>query len=450
MYVLSAPHFDLVHLPRSSCSSSADYYPSSSRASRVFRRGSTSRTLARATGSTSSRSSRSSSSAMSSTRQSAATPSTCALYCSSPLAWTAEVTAPLFCRLQLWLVSNYGNLAILVKSPWSFTWDPFMCGIVAFSVQAFYAYRCVALPFPSLAMNLTDSFPSLAASSSSRRRTTLSLPSSEYSPSSRSRSPSGRLGRFTFSTRSSRYAFSPVLARFALTSRRLQRFGEFRYGVLLWLFSAASADVLITGSLCVFLPPSPLHSRLTLFLRRSIFYLKRASRGDHQRSSSMVSRILLVTVETNGLTCLFAIADAILFAVVPDQSWHGASPFAVLSPFAGLTNPPSQQSSRTSPSSSCTSTVSSSPVRLPSFLPSSPHQLRHRGELPLPFLDTSPCPASPSQPDFSPPFHSQLPQVPQIRLPNRQLRRLLPRPHHSCVAWRLVRYGQGLCVPFVG
>ncbi|GAA5992149.1 hypothetical protein JCM11641_003255, partial [Rhodosporidiobolus odoratus] len=53
-----------------------------------------------------------------------------------------------------------------------------------------------------------------------------------------------------------------------------------------------------------------------------IWYLRQASNNDHQRSRSIVQRIIRITIETNGLTCLFAIADAILFVALPADSWH--------------------------------------------------------------------------------------------------------------------------------
>ncbi|GAA5880013.1 hypothetical protein JCM8547_004848 [Rhodosporidiobolus lusitaniae] len=162
----------------------------------------------------------------------------------------------------LWTVTNYMNPAALVKSPWSFTWDPFLCGVVAISVQLFYCYRIHVV---------------------SKR--------SWYLPVV--------IGVLAFL--SCAFAIASTWKIYDLDSQ-FARFGEFRYGVAIWLIAAAVADVLITGSL--------------------IYYLRRASKGDYQRSASIVKRILTVTIETNGLTCMFAILDAVLFLTMPEQSWH--------------------------------------------------------------------------------------------------------------------------------
>ncbi|GAA6042363.1 hypothetical protein JCM8097_004478 [Rhodosporidiobolus ruineniae] len=161
-----------------------------------------------------------------------------------------------------WTVSHYGDLTALVKSPWMFSWDPFLCGVVAITVQCFYAWRVFVV---------------------SKRKWLL---------------PAAIV---VLAVLSCAFAIGSTVKIYLLNSE-FARFGEFRYGVGIWLISAAVADVLITGSL--------------------IYYLKRASQGDHQRSANIVRRILTVTIECNGLTCLFAIADAVLFLAMPEQSWH--------------------------------------------------------------------------------------------------------------------------------
>ncbi|GAA6042379.1 hypothetical protein JCM8097_004485 [Rhodosporidiobolus ruineniae] len=161
-----------------------------------------------------------------------------------------------------WTVTHYGDLTALVKSPWMFSWDPFLCGVVAITVQCFYAWRVFVV---------------------SKRKWLL---------------PAAIV---VLAVLSCAFAIGSTVKIYLLNSE-FARFGEFRYGVGIWLVSAAVADVLITGSL--------------------IYYLKRASQGDHQRSANIVRRILTVTIECNGLTCLFAIADAVLFLAMPEQSWH--------------------------------------------------------------------------------------------------------------------------------
>ncbi|GAA6015962.1 hypothetical protein JCM10207_006821 [Rhodosporidiobolus poonsookiae] len=164
--------------------------------------------------------------------------------------------------VYLWTVTHYADPSVLIKSPWSFTWDPFLCGIVAIAVQLFYAWRVFVV---------------------SRRKWLLPVLIA------------------VLAVLSCAFAVGSTWKIYLLNSE-FARFGEFRYGVAIWLLSAALADVLITASL--------------------VWYLRKASSGDYQRSSSIVQRIIRNTVETNGLTCLFAIVDAILFIAIPSASWH--------------------------------------------------------------------------------------------------------------------------------
>ncbi|GAA5945091.1 hypothetical protein JCM10213_001555 [Rhodosporidiobolus nylandii] len=164
--------------------------------------------------------------------------------------------------IYLWTVTNYGNLAIMVHSPWSFTWDPFLTGVVAFVVQSFYAWRVYIVSkrqwyIPAFIMVLSLLQLAFAAGST---------------------------------------------WKIYLLNTEFARFGEFQYGVATWLLAAAAADIIITSSL--------------------IYYLRAATSNDHQRSTSIVQKIIRLTVETNGLTCLFAVADAILFVAMPAASWH--------------------------------------------------------------------------------------------------------------------------------
>ncbi|GAA6053895.1 hypothetical protein JCM3770_005321 [Rhodotorula araucariae] len=164
--------------------------------------------------------------------------------------------------VQLWTVAHYGDIAFLVNSPWSFTWDPFLTGLVAVIVQAFYAWRVYVV---------------------SQRRWFIPALIGVFS-----------LLQFAF-------AIASIWMIYRL-DHKFARFGEFRYGVATWLLSAAVADILITGSL--------------------VMYLRRATKSDYQTSSRIVERIVRITIETNGLTCIFAIVDAILFVAMPEDSWH--------------------------------------------------------------------------------------------------------------------------------
>ncbi|BGP52024.1 hypothetical protein JCM10450v2_007995 [Rhodotorula kratochvilovae] len=164
--------------------------------------------------------------------------------------------------IYLWTVTHYGDIAFLINCPWSFTWDPFLTGLVAIIVQAFYAWRVFVV---------------------SHRKW--------YIPAA-----IGVLSLLQFA-----FAIGSTWMIYRLDDK-FARFGEFRYGVAIWLLSAAVADILITSSL--------------------IMYLRKATKDDYQTSSPIVERIIRITIETNGLTCIFAIIDAILFVAMPQDSWH--------------------------------------------------------------------------------------------------------------------------------
>ncbi|GAA5856652.1 hypothetical protein JCM9279_004859 [Rhodotorula babjevae] len=159
-------------------------------------------------------------------------------------------------------VTHYGDLAFLVKCIWSFTWDPFLTGLVAFIVQIFYAWRVFVV---------------------SRKQWLIPT-------------VIGVLSLLSFA-----FAIGSTWMIYRLNSE-FARFHEFRYGVAIWLLAAAVADILITGSL--------------------IFYLRRASKGSGGHSSPIIERVIRVTLETNSITAIFAIVDAVLFVALPQDSWH--------------------------------------------------------------------------------------------------------------------------------
>ncbi|GAA5936289.1 hypothetical protein JCM21900_006160 [Sporobolomyces salmonicolor] len=161
----------------------------------------------------------------------------------------------------LWSVMHFGDLAYLVTCPWSFTWDPALTGVVTAVVQLFYAYRVFVISkkqkiVPSVVCALT----------------TLQL--------------AFAIGSTWMITK---------LKFFAL-------FGEFKYGVGIWLMSAAAGDIIITSSM--------------------IHYLRGATRREYQHGYSIIGRLLINTVETNALTMMVAIGDAILFITMSYNSWH--------------------------------------------------------------------------------------------------------------------------------
>ena len=125
----------------------------------------------------------------------------------------------------------------------------------------------------------------------------------------------------TSSATASRSGSSPLRALAPLGARHLLRLvadGS--------LFRARRvADILITGSLYV---PSSVWSFSSCAARQqltfdpySIFYLRRASKGSGGHSSPIIERVIRVTLETNSITAIFAIVDAVLFVALPQDSW---------------------------------------------------------------------------------------------------------------------------------
>ncbi|KAK4054032.1 hypothetical protein OIO90_003677 [Microbotryomycetes sp. JL221] len=177
-----------------------------------------------------------------------------------------------FCcvTMYLWTVTHYGEMAYLAKAPWSFAIDPAMTGIVTFVCQMFFAYRVYIVSKRKIIL------PSLIAF--------LSLVSMAFS-------------------------FAGTAMIYVL-DREFARFNEWQYGVSTWLLTAAAADILITASL--------------------VYYLRKAVDSNHGRINSVVDRILRNTIETNGLTMIIAVVDAILFLEAPQEGWHVIPNFALI------------------------------------------------------------------------------------------------------------------------
>ncbi|KAM0749903.1 hypothetical protein T439DRAFT_381452 [Meredithblackwellia eburnea MCA 4105] len=163
-----------------------------------------------------------------------------------------------------WTVANYGNISHIARSPWTFTIEPAITGIVTSWVQLFYAVRVYLIngrhwALPSLICAL--SFIQLGFAC-------------------------GATGMIVH------------------LSSEFSRFQSWTYGVSIWLGAAALGDVLITSSM---------------------FWALREARSQNgsefQRTSSLIDTIIRNTIETNGLTTLFAIIDAILFGA-SSQAWH--------------------------------------------------------------------------------------------------------------------------------
>ncbi|ORY62733.1 hypothetical protein BCR35DRAFT_195059 [Leucosporidium creatinivorum] len=162
--------------------------------------------------------------------------------------------------IYYWCVQNFDNPGVLVKSPWSFTIEPAMTGIASIISQAFYAYRVYVVS---------------------------------------KRNPWMPIAIMIFSLIALGFSFGSTGEIFCLNSD-FSRFGVFKYGVSLWLASAAFADVLITASL--------------------VYYLKQ-SQSHFVTTNNIIDTLVENVVSTNGVTAVVAIVDTILFAA-SSTSWH--------------------------------------------------------------------------------------------------------------------------------
>ncbi|GAA5875198.1 hypothetical protein JCM16303_005042 [Sporobolomyces ruberrimus] len=164
-----------------------------------------------------------------------------------------------------WCVTHFGDVEHLLVSPWSFGVDPAMVGLVAFTCQAFYAYRVYVVG----------------------KRHSLIIP----------------VLIVGLATVSFGFAIGGTIIVF--TKKEFARFQEFTYGISIWLslyvpISAALTDVIITATL--------------------VYHLNKSKTG-LLHTNSILNRLIELIVSTNGLTATVAIVDAILFGSI-SESWH--------------------------------------------------------------------------------------------------------------------------------
>ncbi|PLW08779.1 hypothetical protein PCANC_17357 [Puccinia coronata f. sp. avenae] len=160
-----------------------------------------------------------------------------------------------------WFVAHYGDPTAVVKSPWSFSMSPVMCGLAAFVVQIFYAHRVYLLSSKRIII------PSLIAF--------------------------GALFQLVWASGATAKVF--IIQYF-------EGFQVWTYGVACWLGGAAVTDLLITGSL--------------------VWILLNSKRGI-RRTNNIIDRLISLTIETNGLTFTVAMLDLILFSAFKDASHVG-------------------------------------------------------------------------------------------------------------------------------
>lgn len=153
-----------------------------------------------------------------------------------------------------YLITHFGDLHYASASNWSFTTDPVMTSIIAFSCQLFFAWRVYRLTkswvWPAIIAVLS------AASLLGAIGTTIGV---------------------------------SIVLHFA-------EFQKFQSVVIVWLLCAALADIVITFSLIRTLSKS---------------------RTGFQATDDLITKLIRTTIQTGALTTVFAIIDLILFLASP-------------------------------------------------------------------------------------------------------------------------------------
>ncbi|KAF9528800.1 hypothetical protein CPB83DRAFT_853762 [Crepidotus variabilis] len=152
------------------------------------------------------------------------------------------------------VIVNFNNPAYLEKADWLFGWDPASTAVIAMAVQLFFAWRVCTLTGSWV---WTIVIAVLAVFSGATGLVTT------YDVV--------RIGYFT-------------------------RFQEFKTVVVAWLVSAALGDAVITTIL--------------------VSYLRKHKTG-FERSDLMVDKIIRLTVQTGGITMVFALLDMIFYVSDP-------------------------------------------------------------------------------------------------------------------------------------
>ncbi|BGP15932.1 hypothetical protein JCM10213v2_003924 [Rhodosporidiobolus nylandii] len=210
------------------------------------------------------------------------------------------------------------NPSLFLSSPWSFAVDPLLTALIACVVQSSYAWRIYLL---------------------SKR--------SPWLPSLIVALTVVQLGMAIYGT-----------VR-ALQDSSWSHINSLSWVVGTWLGCVASADILITATLT--------------------FYLRRA-RSDFEQTNSLLGRLILMTVEHNGLTAVTAIVSAALFGA--GTTYHLVAGLAIgkfyqISFLASLnarsTLAASLVAARAQPRQAHRSDMYTLPFRTPLFASPSPH-----------------------------------------------------------------------------
>ncbi|KAK4704106.1 hypothetical protein P7C70_g2108, partial [Phenoliferia sp. Uapishka_3] len=187
-----------------------------------------------------------------------------------------------FYQAYTFVVLRWGDVAFLQagRSTWGFNINPAVTGVTAAIVQSFYACKCHAVvlfrfgPLTSLALD----------------RVWVINGKSYYVPAIILGLGAVQLG----------FAIGGSYICFSLPINQWRE--RYTFGVYIWLGSEALADALITAS-------------IVWFLRRE------KSKAAFDRTNTVLSRIIRMTMENNGATAVVAMTDAAVFAVT-SSTWY--------------------------------------------------------------------------------------------------------------------------------
>ncbi|BGP42827.1 hypothetical protein JCM10449v2_006839 [Rhodotorula kratochvilovae] len=170
--------------------------------------------------------------------------------------------------IWLWIVENYGNPAILALSPWSFTAEPVMTGLMALVVHLFYAHRVWIVSEKSTLGSAIAGFISLLT-----------------------------LVQFGFG--------AAVTGKIIAYDREFLRFAEWLWGACVWLGLAASVDIVICFGYFHFLGA-----------------VSKSMSGPFERSTRSIIKVAIIILATNGLSAAAAVIATVLFGVFQQTNYH--------------------------------------------------------------------------------------------------------------------------------
>ncbi|GAA5832069.1 hypothetical protein JCM11251_002806 [Rhodosporidiobolus azoricus] len=167
-----------------------------------------------------------------------------------------------------WCSDNYGKPAEVAFSPWSFTAEPVMTGLMATIVHFFYAHRIILV------------------SESSKMGRLIAIGIALLS-----------LVQFGFG--------AAVTGKIVAFDREFVRFADWLWGACVWLSIAAAVDVVIVGAYFYYL--NSVSSQMA---------------GPFERSTKTVVKVATIVLLTNGLSASAAIVATTLFGALRTTNYH--------------------------------------------------------------------------------------------------------------------------------